>query len=178
MPSRAPDQDSFPTAGPAPAEFVLGAAARAVSRDPPELADALRALDELHADLRVEASRFRAMVERVPAVVYIADAGSTGRWHYVSPQVEAILGFTPEEWTANPSFWMDRLHPDDRAAVLEEETEAIVGTPGKTASEYRMMARDGRVVWIRDDAVLVSVDGGEPNWHGVMSDITDRKEAE
>jgi PAS domain S-box-containing protein len=173
-----PQDDTTPPAGPAPTEFVLGAAARALGQRAPELAAALRDVASRHTEAAVDASRFRRMVERVPAIVYIADAGASGHWHYVSPQVEVVLGFTPEEWTADPDFWAQRLHPDDREEVLARETEAAAGRPTAGAAEYRMIARDGREVWIRDDALLVEVDGGRMHWHGVMSDITDRKQAE
>jgi diguanylate cyclase (GGDEF)-like protein/PAS domain S-box-containing protein len=121
---------------------------------------------------------YRAMVERVPAIVYIADAGSSGRWYYVSPQIEAILGFTREEWMSTPDMWSQRLHPTDREAVLAEENGAQRGQPTPTAVEYRMIARDGRVVWLRDDALLVEGEDGMMRWHGVLSDITDRRHAE
>jgi diguanylate cyclase (GGDEF)-like protein/PAS domain S-box-containing protein len=166
------------SAAPAPAEFVLGAASRALARQAPELADALRQLAARHDLDARDASRFRGMVERVPAIVYIADAGLSGVWHYVSPQVEAVLGYSPEEWMAHPDFWAERIHPDDRQEVLAGESQAVEGSPSVAAAEYRMLARDGRVVWIRDDALLVEVADGQVHWHGVMSDITDRKRAE
>ena len=170
--------DTPPTGASAPPEFLLGAAARALGAQAPELADALRGLAVRHELDSRDAARFRGMVERVPAIVYIADAGPSGIWHYVSPQVEAVLGFSPQEWMANPEFWAQRIHPDDRKDVLAGELQAVGGSPSVAAAEYRMLARDGRVVWIRDDALLVDVGQGQRHWHGVMSDITDRKRAE
>ncbi len=64
---------------------------------------------------------YSELLERVPAIVYIADAGETGRWHYVSPQIEHILGYTPAAWCADPELWADRLHPDDREWVVTRE---------------------------------------------------------
>src|SRR3954454_11634942 len=122
-------QDDTPAAGPPPADFVLGAAERALARKSPELAAALNGIAERHERLQVDAGRFRSMVERVPAIVYIADAGPSGCWHYVSPQIEAVLGYSREEWTANPNFWAERLHPEDRPDVLDRETEAVAGSP-------------------------------------------------
>ncbi len=176
--SGSPQDHSSNPAGPAPAEFVLAAAERALARDAPELAAALHELAGRHRIAVRDASRFRGMVERVPAIVYIADAGPIGRWHYVSPQIETVLGFTSAEWTADPEMWARRLHPDDHGRVLAGEAEATEGTPSVAAAEYRMIARDGREVWIRDDALLVEIEGSSPQWHGVMSDITDRKRAE
>jgi diguanylate cyclase (GGDEF)-like protein/PAS domain S-box-containing protein len=123
-------------------------------------------------------SDYSELLARVPAIVYIADAGETGRWRYVSPQIEQILGYTPAEWCADPELWVARLHQDDRAWVLDRE-EALVGAdPDSPAIEYRMLHRDGRVVWIRDDAVLVQDADGELRWHGVLSDVTERKQVE
>jgi diguanylate cyclase (GGDEF)-like protein/PAS domain S-box-containing protein len=132
--------------------------------------------DEIAARARADQ---RALLHRVPAILYTAEAGESGVWHYVSPQIEAILGFTPEEWCANPDLWAERLHPDDRSRVLESEDRILAGgTPSAGASEYRLVHRDGHVVWFRDDALLVSDSDGTRRWHGVMSDITERKQAE
>ena len=118
------------------------------------------------------------LYRRVPAILYTADAGPTGVWHYVSPQIKGVLGFTPEEWCADPDLWSERLHPDDRERVIAGEAASVDGDGNAGATEYRLLARDGRVVWVRDDALLVHEDDGAPRWHGVMSDITDRKRAE
>ena len=120
----------------------------------------------------------RGLLQRVPAILYTADAGAGGAWHYVSPQIEAILGFTPEEWCADPDLWATQLHPTDRERVIEAEGRMVAGQPSAGAAEYRLLHRDGRVVWVRDDALLVEDEDGEIRWHGVMSDITEQKEAE
>jgi diguanylate cyclase (GGDEF)-like protein/PAS domain S-box-containing protein len=117
--------------------------------------------------------------ERVPAILYIADAGDDGRWHYVSPQVQEILGFTPEQWCADPGMWARRLHPDDTERVLAEEEDFAEGSATlPSPTEYRLLHRDGHPVWVRDDAVLRAGPDGVTRWHGVMSDITKQKEAE
>jgi diguanylate cyclase (GGDEF)-like protein/PAS domain S-box-containing protein len=121
---------------------------------------------------------YSELLARVPAIVYVADAGETGHWRYVSPQIEQILGYTPAEWCADPELWLVRLHPADRDWVLARE-EALTGAdPDSPALEYRMLHRDGRVVWIRDDAVLTHDESGELRWHGVLSDVTERKQVE
>ena len=117
-------------------------------------------------------------MRRVPAILYTADAGEIGAWHYVSPQIETILGFTPEEWCADPNRWATQLHPADRDRVIEAEGRMIDGEPSEGAAEYRLLHRDGRVVWVRDDALLVEDEDGQTRWHGVMSDITEQKVAE
>ncbi len=119
-----------------------------------------------------------ALVERLPAVTYIADAGIGGRWHYVSPQLQAVLGFTPEEWLDDADLWARLLHPDDRARVFDRETRARAGRGDTPPEEYRLRHRDGRTVWIRDDALLMADAQGRVRWHGVLSDITEHKRTE
>jgi diguanylate cyclase (GGDEF)-like protein/PAS domain S-box-containing protein len=118
------------------------------------------------------------LLRRVPAILYTAEAGVDGRWEYVSPQIEAILGFTPEEWCADPHLWASRLHPDDARTVIESEAGILAGDSPDGAVEYRLRHRDGHIVWVRDDALLVATEDGTQRWHGVISDITDRKLAE
>ena len=122
---------------------------------------------------------YPGLLAQVPAILYIADTGADGRWHYVSPQIEAILGFTPAEWCAQPRRWAEQLHPDDVERVIAEEIAASGDEHEETsAAEYRLRHRDGRVVWMRDDAQLLIADDGSRRWHGVLSDITERKRAE
>lgn len=117
----------------------------------------------------------RALVELLPAIVYVADPGVEGRWHYISRGAEAILGFSPEEWLADVGLWARQIHPEDRELVFTREEE--LAEPG-TADEYRMLHRDGQIVWVRDEAVLLTDEQDRTRWHGVMLDITDRKLAE
>jgi diguanylate cyclase (GGDEF)-like protein/PAS domain S-box-containing protein len=121
---------------------------------------------------------YHELLERVPAIVYVADPGEDGRWHYASPQIEQILGYTPEEWCAEPDLWAERLHPDDREWVLAREAGLVSAQADGAALEYRMIHRDGRAVWIRDDSVIVTGENGELRWHGVLSDISERKQFE
>jgi diguanylate cyclase (GGDEF)-like protein/PAS domain S-box-containing protein len=123
-------------------------------------------------------AEYPVVLDKLPAVIYIADAGDIGRWHFVSPQIEAILGYTPEEWCADPHMWLKSLHPADRERVLSMEAESVVGSGESSAVEYRMVHRDGGTVWIRDDAQLVLDSSGALHWHGVLSDISERKIAE
>jgi diguanylate cyclase (GGDEF)-like protein/PAS domain S-box-containing protein len=123
----------------------------------------------------IAASEYPKLLERVPAIIYVADTGGEGRWHYASPQIDQILGYSAAEWCANPGLWSERLHPEDRDWVLARENGLNGLKPDDAALEYRMVHRDGRTVWIRDDAVLARAEDGEIRWHGMLHDITDRK---
>ncbi len=121
---------------------------------------------------------YRRLVERLPAIVYSCEMGERGRWRYVSPQVEEILGYSPKEWMADPGLWVERLHPDDRERALEQETRKARDASGSPPIDYRMITREGAVVWILDEAVLEPDGEGTRIWHGVLYDITERKIAE
>jgi len=128
------------------------------------------------AALQEAERRYRQLVEQVPAISYIAEPGEAGRFHYISPQVEHILGFTPQEWMADDHIWFSVLHPDDRqktiAAELRQEGELY-------RVEYRTRTRDGREVWLRDDAVFVrDAETGKLLMRGLLVDVTERKRAE
>jgi len=133
-----------------------------------------RATDELsEAD-----ARYRAVVEQIPAIVYTDVVDDTMSTTYVSPQIHDLLGIFPEEYIADPDLWAKQLHPDDKEQALQSYLQGR--TSGEPFSfEYRLLARDGRVVWFRDSAVVVNDRAGVPAFvHGVMFDITDRKNAE
>ena len=121
---------------------------------------------------------YRSLVERVPAIVYTAEVGERGRWTYVSPQIEEILGYTPQEWMDDPGLWFTRVHPKDRELALVQEGEVAIGGPEQRPVEYRLIARDGSQVWIRDEAVLRPDAAGHPVWHGVLYEITEQKRFE
>ncbi|HET9124357.1 MAG TPA: EAL domain-containing protein [Solirubrobacteraceae bacterium] len=118
------------------------------------------------------------LLRHVPAALYSAGFGPEGRWHFVSSQIEGILGYRPEEWCADPLLWRNRLHPDDAERVLDGEHVRNLADDGCGANEYRLLHRDGRVVWVRDDALLVRHADGRLRWHGVLTDITQRKRTE
>jgi diguanylate cyclase (GGDEF)-like protein/PAS domain S-box-containing protein len=134
---------------------------------------------EAEERLREAEERYRTLVETIPALTYIQEIkDGTSATIYVSPQVEDIVGYTPEECTATPDLWKKVLHPEDRDRVLAEDWRSNeTGDP--FAMEYRQFARDGSVVWVRDEATLVRDGEGEPlYWLGVQVDITERKRAE
>ncbi len=123
-------------------------------------------------------SNYKNLVERLPAIVYTAEMGEMGAWRYVSPQIEDILGYTPEEWISDPDLWSKCLFLGDRDRALEQESEKVVGDRNPPPIDYRMVTRDGEVRWILDEAVLERDADGVPVWHGVLYDITERKQAE
>ncbi len=133
---------------------------------------------ELLDQLSSAGEDYRRLVERLPAIIYTAEMGEHGRWRYVSPQLEEILGYSPEEWIADPGLWARLLHPDDRGRALEQENRKALGDRNPPPVDYRMITRAGATVWILDEAVLEPDDSGVPVWHGVLYDITERKIAE
>ena len=130
------------------------------------------------AALREAEARYRTLVEQIPAVVYVDPADALGSPLYVSPRVETLLGYAPDQWLATADLWIDRIHPDDREQVMAEITR--VNETGESLSlEYRCLARDGREVWVHDEVTLVRDENGAPQyWQGFMVDITDRKRSE
>jgi PAS domain S-box-containing protein len=124
------------------------------------------------------AAKYRTLVEQIPSIVYLAEYGEQGDWLYISPQIERVLGYTPEEWLTHPHPMGSFTHADDLGVVRAEEDRSLVsGDPFR--AEYRMQAKDGRWLWIRDEATAVRDDAGHPFvLQGVMYDVTERKRAE
>jgi diguanylate cyclase (GGDEF)-like protein/PAS domain S-box-containing protein len=135
------------------------------------------------SDPRAVEHRSQLQVERVPAIVYVAEPGPNGRWLYVSPQIEAILGFTAQEWMGDPGLWMQLLHPQDQqskrlaGSALAEEADLLrASNEDKVYSDtYRLRHRDGATVWVRDDAIVLWDARGHATWHGVLVDVTREK---
>ncbi len=135
-------------------------------------------VDEFLDQITAGGQDYRRLVERLPVIVYTSEIGEQGEWYYVSPQVEEILGYTAEEFKADPGLWARLLHPEDREHALATETEEYLGDRKTRPVEYRMCTRQGEVVWMLDEAVLEADESGVPVWHGVLYDITERKKAE
>jgi diguanylate cyclase (GGDEF)-like protein/PAS domain S-box-containing protein len=146
-----------------------------MARPSPQLGSRDRSASSAELPAGLPELQARALVERLPAIVYVSEPGIDGLWHYVSAQAESILGYAPEEWLTDPHLWAERVHPEDRERVFARETQ--LDEPG-APEEYRMLHRDGRTVWVRDHAALLADELGELRWHGVLSDITDQKLAE
>jgi len=122
--------------------------------------------------------RYRQLVEQINVVVYLDYAELPSRPKYISPQIESLLGYTQDEWMSDPELMIRIVHPDDLQLILDEDIKT--DTSGEPfVVEYRVFTREGRMIWIHDEAVLVCGPDGKPeDWHGVMYDITDRKMAE
>lgn len=121
--------------------------------------------------------QFRTLVEQMPAVVYTEQEQDHIRvLTYISPQIETILGYTPEEYRARYPDWLEMVHPDDQYLTAAEEFRTNAsGEPFRV--EYRHRTRDGRYVWLRDEALrLATADEGRQTWQGVMFDITELKQ--
>jgi len=121
---------------------------------------------------------FRTLVEAVPAIVYKAEMGEAGPWRFVSPQIERILGYSPEEWMADPNLWYDSIHPSDVEHAMSFEDTGLIDLDLHPPAKYRLRTKNGRYVWIWERARLIKDEDGVPIWHGVMQDITAVKTAE
>jgi PAS domain S-box-containing protein len=120
--------------------------------------------------------RYRALVENIPAIVYIEDV-ETQATLYDSPQIETVLGYPADTCEKVPHYWEKILHPDDRERVMA--AEILATERGEFKLEYRVLASDGRLVWLRDDATIIRDQEGRPRfWQGVIFDITERKRTE
>jgi PAS domain S-box-containing protein len=123
-------------------------------------------------------AKYRALLEQIPAVVFMAYLDRGISEAYVSPEIEAVLGYSREEWLEDPVRWYQHIHPDDKQRWSLEAAEMFLsGKPLRSA--YRVIARDGRVIWFHCDARMMRREDGHP-WfiHGVAFDISDMKRIE
>ncbi len=129
------------------------------------------------ADEALEASRRKLedIIHSVDGIVWEADA-QTLDFTFVSHKAEKILGYPREQWTSEPRFWLNRLHPADRQWASEFCRTAITEKRAHEF-EYRMTAADGRVVWVNDIVTVICEDGKAVALRGIMVDTTERKVA-
>src|SRR6202453_634530 len=123
-------------------------------------------------------AKYRALLEQIPAVVFMAYLDRGISEAYVSPQIEAAIGYSREEWLEDPIRWYEHIHPDDKQRwSLEAAGMFLSGKPLR--SSYRVIARDGDVIWFHCDAKMMRRPDGQP-WfiHGVAFDISDLKHTE
>ncbi len=124
-----------------------------------------------------EAAKYRALTEHLPVVTYLLVADERAAPLAVSPQLDRLLGYTADEWLREPGLFLKLVHPEDRERVEAE----LARTPEDLSreSEYRLLARDGRVVWVRDAAVVVRDASGEPiGVQGYLLDVSERHRAD
>lgn len=136
-----------------------------------------RYLREQHALHEAEV-KYQSLVEQISAVVFLDKADQAETTLYISPRIQELTGYTPEEWRTDPDIWVKCIHPDDRERILNQDKGS---TDGGThfLEEYRLIRRDGRVVWVKEDTNLIHDPGGNPlYWQGILLDITKEKEDE
>jgi PAS domain S-box-containing protein len=143
----------------------------------PSRVPARDAREQAENRLKAAELRYRSLVEQIPAVTFMAVLGEGENEIYVSPYIEALLGFTQQEWLDNPFLWYSQLHPDDRGLWYEEFARGC-RTGGPFRAECRLIARDGHIVWVRGEARLIKDELGRPLFlQGVAYDITESRRA-
>jgi two-component system cell cycle sensor histidine kinase/response regulator CckA len=118
-------------------------------------------------------NKYQTLVEQVAAISYIAELGINGQWHYISPQVEAITGYSQDEWLANSRDWTRHIPQEDHGVIEAAEEASLRGE--RFQAEYRIVRKDGSVIWVSDTAVVVSGSYSHPVMEGIIVDITERK---
>jgi len=128
--------------------------------------------------LRQAEVKYRSLVEQISAVVFLDQADDEETTLYISPRIEELTGYTPDEWYATTDIWDDLLHPEDRERILAEGKKSHeMGT--RFLEEYRFIKRDGSVVWVKEDTNLILDQHGNPLYRqGILLDITKEKEDE
>lgn len=156
------------------AEALLSELSRGISIDGCSAPASLN-LPEFAPDIE---ARYRALVEQIPAVVFIADLDQCIGQAYISPHIEVTLGFSRDEWLEDPIRWYQQIHPEDKERWTIEAAEVFL-TGKAIRSCYRVLARDGHVVWFQCEAKVMLREDGRP-WfiHGIAFDVTELKRAE
>ena len=128
------------------------------------------------ARLAVSEEKFKDLVQSAEAIVWEADP-STFQSTFVSEEAERLLGYPAENWVTTAGFWVDHIHPEDRERALADYAMARASMRDHSL-EYRMVAADGRAVWVRDLIRVETKDGAPARLRGIMFDITERKRAD
>ncbi len=129
-------------------------------------------------DLHLTEARYRALVEQMPAAVYTELLDELGTKVYIGPQIQTLTGYSTREWTENPKLWLEIIHPQDRPAVIHENN-LTNETLAPYHVEYRIIARDGSVKWLREEATVIRDETGKPiHWQGVIVDISEQRRVE
>jgi PAS domain S-box-containing protein len=127
-------------------------------------------------ELHLSEQRYRQLVDSAQVILWRGGLDSTS-FSYINQEAENLLGYAIKDWTGTSAFWMDHLHPGDRELV-ESCCRSVAEGRGPERFEHRMIAADGKVVWLRTSVRLVGGNGEAEELAGVMTDITDRKLAE
>ncbi len=122
-------------------------------------------------------ARYRILAEQIAAVVYIDEADEMSTGIYISPRMKELTGYTSEEILSDPHLYWQLIYPGDRDRV-KQENERTNNTGEPFQVEYRMVRKDGKVIWVLDHALLFKDEKGKSLWHGVLYDITERKQIE
>jgi PAS domain S-box-containing protein len=133
---------------------------------------------ELEEALRAAEKRYRHLVEELPLAVYIDEPTPEAASYYVSPQIEEMFGYPAEDWLTDPELFPKLLHPEDRERVLADHQRVFDAGQSRWQFEYRLIARGGRTVWVRDEAVIVKDEQKPLYVQGFLVDITERRLAE
>ncbi|HET8751090.1 MAG TPA: EAL domain-containing protein [Gaiellaceae bacterium] len=134
--------------------------------------------DDPHLSPDEVARRYRTLIEQLPLVVYVDALDAVSSNIFTSPQIEPLLGYSVGEWKTDTDLFARLLHPEDRERVLAAHTHTHE-THEPLSIEYRLIARDGRVIWLRDEGVIVLDDRQQPLYlQGYLLDITREREAE
>ena len=122
--------------------------------------------------------KYQSLVEQIAAVVFLDEANDTETTIYMSPRIEELTGYTPDEWCAVPDIWAKCIHPDDSGRITEADKRSVTNG-SRFLEEYRIIRRDGRIVWVKEDTNLICDSEGNPlYWQGILLDITREKEDE
>lgn len=128
--------------------------------------------------LRETKEKYQLLVEQVPAVIYRSTVERHKSALFVNPEIGDLLGYSPQEWLANGALWYECLHPDDRTRVMDA-LKHLRASDGALQLEYRMYARDGRLLWVRDNVRALSRPNGKPPLlQGALFDMTMHKLAD
>jgi diguanylate cyclase (GGDEF)-like protein/PAS domain S-box-containing protein len=135
-------------------------------------------IHELERRLYEAEAKYDALVEQLPAAIYVDSPDPDGPTYYVSPQIRNLLGVTPADYIQKADIWESLIHPEDRDRLISEYLQWLeTGSP--ESGDYRYIRPDGSTVWIHDRSKLVRDTDGTPLFvQGVMFDITAQKEAE
>jgi PAS domain S-box-containing protein len=136
-----------------------------------------RRVEERTAELREAEVRYRRLVEALPLTLYIDEPDERAKSIYVNPTIVTMFGYPVEAW-AGDDFFEGIIHPDDRERVLAEHSDAFARKADRWSWDFRLIAADGRTVWVHDEAVVVKDEAGTPQYvQGFMMDVTEERRA-